>query len=186
LLGPSLFHAVILLCAVTQVGASDSWDENAEAIWLHSVEMAVLSEQIAEESDYRFPPTACLAGLLHDIGHLPLLIAAREQADFDRKVGDLEWQDNVKLEQEIFGVDHCQVGRWMAKSWNMSPTLIDAVSNHHDPSKGKENADLAEIIYAAENNCASSSHEKTENRPQLGRGRIARLLRDATFPKRTR
>jgi putative nucleotidyltransferase with HDIG domain len=176
LLGPSLFHAVILLCAVTQVGASPTWDENAEGIWLHSLEMAVLSEQIAEESKYPFPETACLAGLLHDIGYLPLLVAAREQANLGRELSDCQWRDDVKLEHEIFGVDHCQVGRWMAKSWNLSPTLIDAVSNHHDPSKVKEDAHLAEILYAAEHNCSALSYQEIENRPQINRGRMTRLL----------
>jgi HD-like signal output (HDOD) protein len=176
LLGPSLFHAVILLCAVTQVGACSSWDENAEAIWLHSVEMAVVSEQIAEQSNYPFPGTACLAGLLHDIGYLPLLVAAREEESFGRRLSDMEWQDDVNLEREIFGVDHCQVGRWMAKSWNLSPALVGAISHHHEPSMVNEDADLAGIIYAASQNCAALSYQETKSRPHLSRGRMARLL----------
>ena len=117
------------------------------------MQVAILSEQIAEQGGYPFRGAACVAGLLHDIGYLPLLVAAREQGTLLEGPGISDWLDDVALEREIFGVDHCQLGEWMAKSWNFSPSLIDAVSHHHDPLDARKNAPLAEIVFAAERNC---------------------------------
>jgi putative nucleotidyltransferase with HDIG domain len=175
LLGPCLFHAVILLCGVTEVGARTFRDENADAIWLHSVQMAIVSEQIAEQAGYPLRGAACVAGLLHDIGYLPLLAAAREEAIQSGSFGGAVWQDDVSLEREMFGVDHCQLGEWMAKSWKFSPSLIDAVSHHHDPSQAKLNAPLAEIVCAAERHCPPPSRRFAAQGDGLPRDPIARL-----------
>lgn len=175
-LGPYLFHAVVLLCAVTEIGEEASRDENAAAIWLHSVEMAILSEQIAEQSAYPSRGTACVAGLLHDIGYLPLLVAAREQGYLGGELGAAEWRDDVALEREMFGVDHCQVGAWMAKSWKFSPSLIDAVSHHHDPSKAGVDSHLAEIVFAAEHHGPALSRRETAEGSRVTRNPLADIL----------
>ena len=175
LLGPCLFHAVALLCGVTEVGARTFRDENADAIWLHSVQMAILSEQIAEQAGYPYRGAACVAGLLHDIGYLPLLAAAREEASLAGGFGVAAWLDNVAVEREIFGVDHCQLGEWMAKSWKFSPSLIDAVSHHHDPSKAKQNAPLAEIVCAAERHCPRPSRRAVAQGERAPRNALAHL-----------
>jgi len=174
-LGPCLFHAVVLLCAVTEVGEHKTRDENAEAIWLHSIEMAILAEQIAEQSGYPPRGAACVAGLLHDIGYLPLLEAAREQGYLGRGLGPAEWRDDVALEREIFGVDHCQIGAWMAKSWKFSPSLIDAISHHHDPSKAAEDSHLAEIVFAAEHYGLGFSRQETAEGSRIARSAPADL-----------
>jgi len=175
LLGPCLFHAVVLLCGVTEVGANIFRDENAEAIWLHSVQMAILSEQIAEQAGYPSRGAACVAGLLHDIGYLPLLVAAREEGSLLNGPGAFEWWDDVPREREIFGVDHCQIGEWMAKSWKFSPSLIDAVSHHHDPLKAKQNAALAEIVCTAERHCPAPFRQEPAKRARMSRNSLALL-----------
>ncbi len=156
LLGPCLFYTAVLLCGVTEFGAPDSRDQNAEALWPHSIQMAILSEKIAERSEYPFPGAAYVAGLLHDIGNLPLLMVAREQEKTFEGLAAIEWRDNIDLERDIFGLDHCQIGRWMAKSWRFSPSLVDAVGHHHDPGKAEKDSHLAEIVGAAEYFCGAS------------------------------
>jgi putative nucleotidyltransferase with HDIG domain len=181
LLGPCLFHAVVLLCGVTEVGSHLFRDENADAIWLHSVQMAILSEQLAEQAGYPFRGAACVAGLLHDIGYLPLLAAAREEASLGGGAGVLTWRDDVALERQIFGVDHCQLGEWMAKSWKFPPSLIDAVSHHHDPSKAKPNMPLTEIVCAAERHCPAPSRRAIAKGARLSRNPIAHLRLRSKF-----
>lgn len=156
-LGPCLFHSAVLLCAVTEFVGLDSRDEDAEAIWSHSVQMAILSEEISRQSEYPVQGAAYVAGLLHDIGHLPLHMVAREQQKAFHELAAIDWRDRVDLEQDIFGLDHCQIGRWMAKSWQFSESLIDAVRHHHNPIKAQNDPHLAEIVSAAEYHCSTSS-----------------------------
>jgi HD-like signal output (HDOD) protein len=157
LLGPCMFHTAVLLCAVTEFGPRELRDKNAEALWSHSVRMAMFSEKIAELSEYPVQGMAYVAGLLHDIGHLPFLMVAREQEARFEGLSPRNWQDNIEVEREIFGLDHCEIGRWMAMTWNFSPSLTDAVEHHHDPSKAEMDSHLAEIVCAAEYFCSTSS-----------------------------
>jgi HD-like signal output (HDOD) protein len=154
LLGPCLFHTAVLLCAVTEFGTPASRDLNAETFWPHSVQMGVISERIAQQSEYPVRGAAYLAGVLHDIGYLPLLMVAREREKTSCDLAVIQWRDRIDVERDIFGLDHCQVGRWMAKLWGFSPSLTDAVLFHHDPSGAENDPHLAEIVCAAEYFCS--------------------------------
>jgi HD-like signal output (HDOD) protein len=156
LLGPCLFHTAVLICAVTEFGAHAYRDSNAESVWSHGVQIALMSERIAELSEYPIRGMAYLAGLFHDIGHLPIRMVAREQERTFDELAALHWQDNIGLERDIFGLDHCQIGQWMAKSWGFSSPLIDAVMHHHQPSEAENDPQLAEIVCAAEYYCSAS------------------------------
>jgi HD-like signal output (HDOD) protein len=157
LLGPCLFHTVVLVCAATDFGERAFRDWNAESLWSRGFRIAVTSERIAELSEYPVRGMGYLAGLLHDVGHLPFRIVAREQEAAFRELAEIQWQDNMDLEREIFGLDHCQVGRWMAKSWGLSPSLTDAVCHHHEPNAAPNDRQLAEIVCAAEFYCSVSA-----------------------------
>ena len=155
LLGPCLFQAVVLVCAVTDFGDGASRDSNAEFLWTHAIQIATISEGIAELSEYPVRGVAFLAGLFHDIGHLALRSIAEREGSFDQ-LASLQWKDNLDLEREFFGMDHCQIGQWMAKSWGFSPSLVDAILHHHDPQAAEIDPQLAEIVCAAEYYCDAS------------------------------
>jgi putative nucleotidyltransferase with HDIG domain len=169
LLGPCLFHTAVLLCAVTEFGEHASRDSNAASLWSHGVQVAAMSERIAELSEYPVRGMAYVAGLFHDIGHLPLRTVVREQErTFDGLAG-IRWQDNIGLERDIFGLDHCQIGEWMAKSWGFSSSLIDAVMHHHEPSGAENDPQLAEIVCAAEYCGSASSAQTAAHGPSINR-----------------
>jgi putative nucleotidyltransferase with HDIG domain len=157
LLGPCLFHTAVLVCAVTEFGADGYRDSNAEALWSHGVQIAAMSEEIAELSNYPVRGMAYVAGLFHDIGQLPLRMVARELESAFDGLAAIHWQDNIALERDIFGLDHCQVGEWMAKSWGFSPSLTDAILHHHEPRGAEDDSHLAEIVCAAEYYCSATS-----------------------------
>ena len=162
LLGPPLFHAAVLIAAVTDFGPRDARDENAAALWTHSVMMAALSEKIAEISEYPVRGKAFMAGLLHDIGHIPFLSVAREDMAVRDELAQIPWRDNIELEREIFGLDHCEIGRWMGRSWKFSSVLMDAVQHHHDPRLAVRDSHLAEVVCAAEHFCSDAFESRNE------------------------
>jgi HD-like signal output (HDOD) protein len=156
LLGPSLFHSVILVCAITQLGDYDARDENAKAIWSHGIQVALASEGAAREAQYPFCGVAFTAGLVHDIGHVPLLLVACQQTKMLEELSTVRWQDNIEFERHIFGLDHCQVGKWMAKTWKFSDSIMDAIVHHHDPRAALVDPRLTDIVNAAETSCEGS------------------------------
>jgi HD-like signal output (HDOD) protein len=37
------------------------------------------------------------------------------------------------IEQAEFGVDHAQVGGWLAEAWRMPAVIVGAIRDHHQP-----------------------------------------------------
>ena len=74
-----------------------------------------------------------VAGLLHDIGRLIIMIAA------DRTAAPLmgtSWDEMttiVQSEQEVLGMNHCDVGREICGKWSFSPIMQEGVLRHHTP-----------------------------------------------------
>ena len=76
-----------------------------------------------------------VAGLLHDIGRLVILLvnntAIRTFSD------DMSHYNQELTRDEIntFGVDHCVVGKQICEKWQFSPELQTAILRHHSPIK---------------------------------------------------
>jgi putative nucleotidyltransferase with HDIG domain len=98
--------------------------------WDHSVACALIAEELAQALNQP-KDRAYTAGLLHDIGRLALLtcypveynnlfVVAREN-DFDE----------LECEWELFDVDHCTAGAWLARHWNLPDDFVEAISQHH-------------------------------------------------------
>jgi len=96
---------------------------------------------------------AYLAGLLHDVGVLPLLILALRSKEPTVTPGAILWGESVESEQKQFGVDHCSVGKCIGLSWNFSAELIDVLEHHHQPQEARQNVVLVEIVRAADLVC---------------------------------
>jgi putative nucleotidyltransferase with HDIG domain len=115
------------------------------ACWRHSLACALLAEELAKaslvEKDF-----AHTAGLLHDIGRLALgmikpieygnLLASSEESRLDA----------LESERELFGMDHCQAGRWLTQAWKLPKVFLDVAAHHHDdPPAGK--FDMVALIH---------------------------------------
>jgi len=83
------------------------------------------------------PEEISTAGLIHDIGKVAIkmeLPVEYEQINImvrDKKVS------RFTAEREILGLDHAEVGGWLAKKWNLPTKLIEPISCHHDPRLAK-------------------------------------------------
>jgi putative nucleotidyltransferase with HDIG domain len=106
------------------------------ASWRHSLACALIAEELATAAmaDKDF---AYLAGLLHDVGRLALGVKKpREYAQL--LSSGLENQLEVMArERELFGFDHCEAGRLLARSWKLPPAFAEAAFHHHVPKSGK-------------------------------------------------
>jgi putative nucleotidyltransferase with HDIG domain len=149
LLGSERLRILILGCALADFARRRLPAETVRGFWHHSILSALLSERIAREVQPEAVDHAYFGGLLHDIGQLPLLIVAHEQEGDGVKVPS-DLHDDLTLERAHFGVDHCEVGRWIALCGNFSPWMADVIEHHHDPSRAAEDSTLTAIVAAGD------------------------------------
>jgi putative nucleotidyltransferase with HDIG domain len=100
-------------------------------IWVHSVVTAILAEEAASilRMDSEFAYTA---GLLHNLGILGLMSAYTEEYSRMLQVSDDFGFDLLQTERDLFDIDHCAAGSYLAKDWNFPDKLADAIATHHD------------------------------------------------------
>jgi len=72
LMGTERLRTLILTCSAMQFAGNSLRAESQLDFWQHSFLAALLSERIANLLDYSEKEQAYLAGLLHDVGQLPL------------------------------------------------------------------------------------------------------------------
>ena len=100
--------------------------------WEHSLATAVAAQELARESGHAMHE-AFTAGLIHDLGSLAL--ASHFPQEYGAVVRDARDRDLPRLEAEraALGIDHCQVGAWIAAHWHFTEAVIDAIAWHHNP-----------------------------------------------------
>jgi putative nucleotidyltransferase with HDIG domain len=150
LLGTERLRTLVLTCSLMQFAGKRLSNEQLASFWQHSFLSALLSERIARQIDYFEKEQAYLGGLLHDIGQLPLWILVLEEQSKHHAPPPPDWLDNIAVERDYFGMDHCKVGRWMAVAWNFMPSFIDVFENHHSPERAQHDPYLVGIVAAAD------------------------------------
>ncbi|HTT63227.1 MAG TPA: HDOD domain-containing protein [Bryobacteraceae bacterium] len=99
--------------------------------WTHSLACAMLSQEIASAC-FMKGDEAYTAGLLHDIGRLGLLAAyPREYANVLGVAVDYSF-DVLHCERDLFDIDHCEAGAWLAEQWKLPPELAAIAAHHHE------------------------------------------------------
>lgn len=136
-LGRDRLRSLILTTALQSFAKAPLRSKEFRAWWRHSLATALLSEALAYASHLNCPE-AYMAGLLHDVGRLALILQlSRENWRlFERTV---EGQSStgksiLEIEREIFSVDHCQLGERLLVEWGMPQELIHPARHHHDPA----------------------------------------------------
>ncbi len=136
-LGMTNIRNIVTTCAIQQFFANFTKDFNrhVQFIWLRGLVCANLAERIAKLIGYEKPGEAFLAGLLHQVGMLLLLLNHEKSylPILDRYYSETE--NFLTLEQERFQVDHCELGTALIESWELDSFIADAIQFQHAPTE---------------------------------------------------
>jgi len=104
--------------------------------WKHSLAVACLTQGLAQKADlsYEEKEESYVCGLMHDLGIVVFgYLIPEEYKNFVASAKIREFSLEL-LEREQFGISHPELGSaFIQKQWPVSPTVIQAVKEHHDP-----------------------------------------------------
>jgi len=100
-------------------------------VWVHSLVTAIVAEEAART--VRLDRDAgYTAGLMHNLGTLGLMAAYPEE--YSRMLEDSGrfGFDLLQTERDLFEIDHCAAGAYLAQDWDFPDELAAVIATHHE------------------------------------------------------
>jgi HD-like signal output (HDOD) protein len=123
---------------------------NVFKFWQHSVACGVASAVMAEQRHDPLPERFFVGGLLHDVGRLVLFLKApNESLQILERCQQTEALA-VKVENEILGFNHSELGAALLETWSMPLPLVEMVRHHHTPVQSRSAPCEAAVVHFAD------------------------------------
>ena len=100
-------------------------------VWVHSLITAIVAEEAARTVKFDCD-AAYTTGLLHNLGTLGMMSAYPEEYSRMLEVSDDFGFDLLQTERDLFEIDHCTAGAYLAQDWNFPDEFAAAIATHHD------------------------------------------------------
>ena len=142
-LGIRLVRDLVISLAMKQIfqATSDVLDHHFRNAWNAAVEVAAICRMLATTIPGIQPEQALLAGLIHNIGSLPILVMAEDDDEL--------FQDSEALGAIIWELQG-PVGELILKTWNFPPHMIEVVKECHNFSyKHDGDSHLVDVVQVA-------------------------------------
>ncbi len=140
-LGRNLVRNLVVSLVMQQIyqATSDVTDKRLRQLWEHSVQVAAISRVLAQRP--LLSDQAMLAGLIHNIGALPLLVLAEDVP---------ELLDNESVLDQLLDKLSPVVGSQILQSWNFPDTLVAVAAHHQDIyHEGGLEPDYVDVVLVA-------------------------------------
>jgi HD-like signal output (HDOD) protein len=121
-------------------GKSSIRSFSMDEFWTHSLCVGIVAKSLATLKGMA-PGNReefFVAGLLHDLGKLPLQKQFANEYDQVWENARREQYSLFQSESNFFGFDHCAVGGMIAEKWRLGPPLVESLSHHHHPNESSE------------------------------------------------
>jgi len=142
LLGTEVVRGLILSTALTN---NDS--PLVIGMWEHSFGAACFAGVIARHLGLNNSLEVSAAALLHDVGKLVILNTMTEEYGECRKTVSEKKISFFESELSVIGVDHAQIGHWLALKWNLPSKLSEPIAYHHKPNDAKKSKLETAIVH---------------------------------------
>lgn len=141
-LGPPLVRNLVTSLILKQLFQTKSavLRQRMQVLWEHSTQVAAISHILARKFTRLQPDEAMLAGLIHDIGALPILQKAENHPEL--------LADETQL-NDIIDKLHPSIGRLILESWKFPPELVTAAAEHENLTRISDQVDYTDIVTVA-------------------------------------
>ena len=127
-------------------------------LWRHSLAASIAADLVGKASKAQTTDIAGahVAGLLHDIGKAVLSQSMPDVFPVIIELVERNGYDPLTAEQEVLdGVDHSEIGGWIANNWSLPPSIVESIRTHHNPDKATSGRILPHITHLANAICHS-------------------------------
>lgn len=143
-LGLSMVRNLVTSLVMEQMfqATNNRLDKRLRSLWEQSTKVAATSQVIAAKLNGIRTDEAMLAGLIHAIGVLPILMKADEDGDLIR--------DSKKLDQLIDNL-YPRLGAAILKKWEFPDNLVAVAREHANLNRnsGDDGPDLVDVVQVA-------------------------------------
>lgn len=143
-LGNSLVRNLITSVVVSQLFQAQvpsAIKHRLKTTWAHTIQVAAISHVLAHKFTRLMPEQAMLAGLIHDIGKLPILM------QLEMFPGLLENEQTV---DRLVTLLHPQIGKVILEAWNFPPEMVAVAAEHENLGRNPgPQADYVDVVLMA-------------------------------------
>jgi len=155
-LGLASTRDLVLCLAVKQLFKAESslLVQRMQQLYEHSIEVAAIAYTLAKKTTHLAADEMLLAGLVHDIGIIPILTYI-DKTGFEI--------DSFEQIEDIISDLRSVVGSMVISNWGLSSNLISVVENAENWNReGGDNADMCDVILAAQIYCRLQHHQLSD------------------------
>lgn len=135
------------------MGKQDSFRSlSMDAFWTHSLCVGVMAKALAKLKGISgmMQEEFFVAGLLHDLGKIPLNNCFSEEYRQALELSALEQGSLTKSEEVLLGFDHSRAGKMIAEKWQLNQALTELLRFHHTPENASaDNRQLVSVVALA-------------------------------------
>ena len=142
-MGSNMVRNLVTSIAMEQMfqATSDATDKRLRAVWENSTQIAAIASALSMPHPSLQTDQALLAGLVHDIGTLPILSRAEDYPDL--------LDDEVALDR-IIASAHVKIGEAILKKWNFTEELVKVAAEHENITRTHDGpADYVDLVIVA-------------------------------------
>ncbi len=122
-----------------------------EQFWEHSFLTAMVAQHVAQHLRLT-SGTPFMAGLMHDIGKLVMLLTFEDEYAPEQWMTSFSTEERLAIEQHLFAFNHASLGGQLLRQWNFPNNLLSALEHHHVPAKAQSHHErsLAHVVQLAD------------------------------------
>ncbi len=141
-MGGDMVRNLVMSIVMEQMfqATSDATDIRLRELWEHSTTVAAISHALANKFTQLTPDQALLAGLVHDIGSLPIIARAEDVPELLK---------NTEMLDRIIQQTHSEIGKAILTKWNFPQEIINVAEHHDDLAYDSDSANYVDIVIVA-------------------------------------
>ena len=142
-LGNKLVKSLVTSLAMKQIyqATTDFMEQKLRQVWEESVQVAAVSKVLSQNIPSLVNEQAMLAGLVHNIGSLPILTMAESFSDLS---------GNEQMLEDLIHTLYPEIGGIILKSWDFPEVIAMVPTEHHNLERKHDGeADYADLVMVA-------------------------------------